>query len=506
MQAELNLETPSVGCEIIPIVSLHSKEGSKVIPDDKLKFNWYRLQNQERPICCVHPTQIAAFQCRDCSVLEKHVKESFHCSLKCYHDQWLNHRKHHIAAPSQTTADVVDDESCCDCSYCSAFDKDSLVNKNAEIVHGSWVKVGSSKTYLPTIKDFGYRLKLEAVATFFSEGKPRVQTEVKTNHVIIPPPRRCMIPVTPLDGFSNFKLESKICSARSFGVLSYNILADLCANPSRYSYCPASTLNWEYRSQNLLREIIRYDADVICLQEVQHDHFEEFFMPKLKEIGYSGIHKSKTSALFTSKYVFEGCATFFRLSKFRLIKKYELEFKNTAQKIAWSLDAEKRRSMMKDNIALTVILEAIKAEPVSDTLNHRICVANVHVSADPENTDVKLWQVGTLIEDLERSVAHSNIPVLICADLNSLPKSAAHTLVVNGSVDLKHEELVNTPDGIIEHLKLSHKLLPLASAYSSFSRTKKGDMMDSDTKEPRFTTATLYFRNTIDYIFYSGVC
>ncbi|KAI3869489.1 hypothetical protein MKW92_034171 [Papaver armeniacum] len=143
---------------------------------------------------------------------------------------------------------------------------------------------------------------------------------------------------------------------------------------------------------------------------------------------------------------------------------------------------------MKDNIALTVILEAIKAEPVSDTLNHRICVANVHVSADPENTDVKLWQVGTLIEDLERNVAHSNIPVLIC---------------LMGEVDLKHEELVNTPDGIIEHLKLSHKLLPLASAYSSFSRTKNGDMIDSDTKEPRFTTATLYFRNTIDYIFYT---
>ncbi|KAI3930827.1 hypothetical protein MKX01_037273 [Papaver californicum] len=503
MQVELNLETPVVGCEIIPIVSLHSKEG-KVIPDDVLKFNWYRLQNQERPICCMHPTQIATFQCRECAVSEKHVKESFHCSLKCYHDQWLNHRKRHIAAPSQTTTYVVDHGRDCTCSYCSAFYTDSLVNKNAEIVHGSWVKVGSSKTYLPTIKDFECRLKLEAVATFFSEGKPRMQTEVKTNHVIIAPPRRYMIPVTPLDGFSNFKLESKICFTRSFSVLSYNILADMYASPGRYNYCPASALNWEYRSQNLLHEIIRYDTDVICLQEVQYDHFEEFFMPKLKEIGYSGIHKRKTVGLFTSKreYVFEGCATFFRLSKFRLIQTYELEFKNTAQKIAWSLDAEKRHGMMKDNIALTVILEAI-AEPVSGTSNNRICVANVHISADQKNTDVKLWQVGTLIEDLERNVAHSYIPVLICGDLNSLPRSAAYALVINGEVDRKHEELVNTPDGIIEHLKLSHKLLPLASAYSSFSRTKNGDMIDSDTKEPRFTTATPYFRNAIDYIFYT---
>ncbi|KAI3978537.1 hypothetical protein MKX01_015712 [Papaver californicum] len=475
MQVELNLETPVVGCEIIPIVSLHSKEG-KVIPDDVLKFNWYRLQNQERPICCMRPTQIATFQCRDCAVSEKHVKESFHCSLRCYHDQWLNRRKRHTAAPSQTTTYVVDHGLDCTCSYCSAFYQDSLVNKNAEIVHGSWVKVGSLKTYLPTIKDFGYRLKLEAVATFFSEGKPRMQTEVKTNHVIIAPPCCYMIPVTPLDGFSNFNLESKICFTRSFSVLSYNILADMYASPGRYNYCPASALNWEYRSQNLLREIIRYDADVICLQE-----------------------------LFTSKreYVFEGCATFFRLSKFRLIQTFELEFKNTAQKTAWSLDAEKRHSMMKDNIALTVIMEAIKAEPVSGSSNNQICVANVHISADQKNTDVKLWQVGTLIEDLERNVAHLNIPALICGDLNSLPRSAAHALVVNGGVDRKHEELVNTPDGIIQHLKLSHKLLPLASANSSFSRTKNGDMIDSDTKEPRFTTATPYFRNAIDYIFYT---
>ncbi|MCL7049541.1 hypothetical protein MKW94_001290, partial [Papaver nudicaule] len=58
---------------------------------------------------------------------------------------------------------------------------------------------------------------------------------------------------------------------------------------------------------------------------VQHDHFEEFFMPKLEEIGYSGIYKRKTEGLFTFKKmnIYDGCATFFRLSKFRLIEKYE---------------------------------------------------------------------------------------------------------------------------------------------------------------------------------------
>ncbi|MCL7049542.1 hypothetical protein MKW94_001291, partial [Papaver nudicaule] len=70
-------------------------------------------------------------------------------------------------------------------------------------------------------------------------------------------------------------------------------------------------------------------------------------------------------------------------------------------------------------------------------------------------------QVGTLIENLERNVAHLKIPILICGDLNSCPRSAAHTLVIKGRVDRKHEELVNTPEELIKHLKLSHKLLPL---------------------------------------------
>jgi len=36
-----------------------------------------------------------------------------------------------------------------------------------------------------------------------------------------------------------------------------------------YSYCPPWALSWAYRKQNLLRELLGYKADIMCLQEVR---------------------------------------------------------------------------------------------------------------------------------------------------------------------------------------------------------------------------------------------
>ena len=35
------------------------------------------------------------------------------------------------------------------------------------------------------------------------------------------------------------------------------------------SYCPAWALSWNYRRQNLLRELLSYNADILCLQEAR---------------------------------------------------------------------------------------------------------------------------------------------------------------------------------------------------------------------------------------------
>lgn len=43
--------------------------------------------------------------------------------------------------------------------------------------------------------------------------------------------------------------------------------------PDLFSYCPSYALAWQYRKRNLLRELLAYRPDILCLQEVQSDHF-----------------------------------------------------------------------------------------------------------------------------------------------------------------------------------------------------------------------------------------
>ncbi len=52
------------------------------------------------------------------------------------------------------------------------------------------------------------------------------------------------------------------------------------------SNCPAWCLHWHYRKRNLLRELLSHKADILCLQEVQSDHYLDFWAPELQRAGW----------------------------------------------------------------------------------------------------------------------------------------------------------------------------------------------------------------------------
>jgi CCR4-NOT transcription complex subunit 6 len=67
-------------------------------------------------------------------------------------------------------------------------------------------------------------------------------------------------------------------------------------------------------------------SEILGLElQVQSDHFEEFFAPELEKHGYAAVYKKKTAEVYTgTAYTTDGCATFFRRSRFTLVKKYEV--------------------------------------------------------------------------------------------------------------------------------------------------------------------------------------
>jgi len=387
----------------------------------------------------------------------------------------------------------------------------------------TWFEVGRSRTYTATADDIGHVLRFECVVVDLeTRGTVGVPTSVMTSRVIpapTPTPRR-LIPVNTADAMGHFDLDSRTSSFGTFTVLSYNILADTYATSDTYSYCPTWALSWAYRRQNLLREIIGYHADIICLQEVQNNHFEEFFAPELDKHGYQALYKKRTTEVYAgTPQAIDGCATFFRRDRFSHVKKYEVEFNKAAQSLTDAIipAAQKKLALtrlVKDNIALIAVLEAKFGNHGTENPSKRqlLCVANTHINIHHDLKDVKLWQIHTLLKGLEKIAVSADIPMLVCGDFNSIPGSTSHGLLAMGKVDQLHPDLAVDPLGILRPLsKLTHQL-PLVSAYSSFARMAsvgydldhQRRRMDPTTNEPLFTNCTRDFTGTIDYIFYTA--
>ncbi|MBA0551301.1 hypothetical protein Golob_022192, partial [Gossypium lobatum] len=412
----------------------------------------------------------------------------------------------------------------------------------------TWFEVGRSKTYTPTTDDIGHVLKFECVVidaeTKLPVGHPNTLLTSRVIPAPSPSPRR-LISVGGADMMGQLDSDGRLSSSGTFTVLSYNILSDSYASSELYSYCPSWALSWPYRRQNLLREIVGYRADIVCLQEVQCDHFDEFFAPELDKHGYQALYKRKTNEVYSGNiHTIDGCATFFRRDRFSHVKKYEVEFNKAAQsltEVAVQTTQKKvaLNRLVKDNVALIVVLEAKFTNQGADNPGKRqlLCVVNVQ----QELKDVKIWQVliflhvynylcmhvsiiqiiahsvflmlnqvHTLLKGLEKIAASADIPMLVCGDFNSVPGSAPHSLLAMGKVDPLHPDLLVDPLAILRpHSKLTHQL-PLVSAYSAFLRgvglglEQQRRRMDPATNEPLFTNCTRDFIGTLDYIFYTA--
>ncbi|CAA7054199.1 unnamed protein product [Microthlaspi erraticum] len=544
IRVHLPSEIPIVGCELTPYVLLRRPDKTATtddVPESApleghfLKYRWYRVQSDKKvAICSVHPSETATLQCLGCLKSKVPVTKSYHCTTKCFSDAWQHHRVLHERAAS-AAAEGNDEEELLRLN--SSGSGSGVLSTSGSLTNGSssvytqktgaggetLVEVGRSKTYTPMADDVGHVLKFECVVVN-AETKQNVghSCTILTSRVIpapSPSPRRMIPVVGGAEGIGHLDSNGRPLSMGSFTVLSYNILADTYASSDIYSYCPTWALSWTYRRQNLLREIVKYHADIVCLQEVQNDHFEEFFSPELDKHGYQALFKRKTNEVFVGNTnTIDGCATFFRRDRFSHVKKYEVEFNKAAQSLTEALIpvAQKKialNRLVKDNVALIVVLEAKFGNQATDIPGKRqlLCVANTHVSVSHDLKDVKLWQVHTLLKGLEKIAASADIPMLVCGDFNTVPASSPHSLLAMGKLDPMDPDLMVDPFGILRpHTKLTHQL-PLVSAYSSFARRggsliteQQRRKLDPASNEPLFTNCTRDFIGTLDYIFYTA--
>ncbi|EEB07455.2 CCR4-Not complex subunit Ccr4 [Schizosaccharomyces japonicus yFS275] len=300
-----------------------------------------------------------------------------------------------------------------------------------------------------------------------------------------------------------------------FTVMSYNVLCERYATPVMYGYTPSWALAWSYRKELIMQEIVGYSADIICLQEVDVENYDSFFAPKMSLKGYKGVHypKSRVRTMNEAeRRVVDGCATFFKTSKFVMHDKILIEFNQAPslrrQDIKLTPDMY-NRVMTKDNISILTMLES------KDT-GTKLIVANCHIHWDPQFRDVKLMQVAMLMDELAQAASdfqrspsklpddhfdgstrkkpsythYSKIPVLICGDFNSVPGSGVLDFLSSGMVERKHEDFMEHDYGDYTVAGRSHTF-SLKSAYSA-------------NNDLPFTNFTPGFSGTIDYVWYTN--
>jgi CCR4-NOT transcription complex subunit 6 len=337
------------------------------------------------------------------------------------------------------------------------------------------------------------------------------------------------VPIPPIDRKPIVVQEDVSSSLERVKILTWNILCDKFATSTLYGYTPPTALSWDYRKQRIIQELHERDADILCLQEIATDVFRDFFSPELAQDGYKGVHwprpKAKTMAEKDAQAV-DGCAVFYKASKWILLDKQLLDYANIAINRPDMKNQHDifNRVMPKDNIGLICFFE-------SRQTGARMIVANTHLAWEPTLPDVKLVQTAIMMENITRLAEkyarwpalkdkkmiqlpleegeqrvdapepgpsqeyrnNTDIPLLVCGDYNSTYDSSVYELLSMGRVAPNHSDFGDHQYGSFTRDGIEHPF-SMRSAYVHLNGTPD---------ELTFTNYVPGFAEVIDYIWYS---
>jgi len=170
------------------------------------------------------------------------------------------------------------------------------------------------------------------------------------------------------------------------------------------------------RLANLQKEIGRYGAQIICLQEIEPEHLEAFtgcvrtFKNDDKDI------KRGASFAFApcGEPRTDGVAVLVDAGRFTIVSENAL-----------TLDGDEG----KKNAGLVVTLSDREA-------SGSLIVACAHLLFNPKRGDARLRQCVTLLRAVEEAKQQASKPVrvVVCGDFNSYPDSAVYAFLSRGSV------------------------------------------------------------------------
>ncbi|XP_042367265.1 2',5'-phosphodiesterase 12 isoform X2 [Plectropomus leopardus] len=240
----------------------------------------------------------------------------------------------------------------------------------------SWTEVGRGRVHVPSNQDIGCRLKLRCTPK--DGGRSGQAKELVSVGAVEAGPGVCT--------FDNRHAYTvKEAEWPTMRVVSYNILADVYAQTELsktvlYPYCAPYALQLDYRQNLIKKELAGYNADIICLQEVDKGVFVDSLTPALDAFGLDGVFRIKEKQ-------HEGLATFYRRSKFQLLSTHDIVLSEalTSDPIHSSLlERVSTNGALKEKILQrSTALQVSVLEDVNKP-GRKVCVANTHLYWHPK--------------------------------------------------------------------------------------------------------------------------
>ncbi|XP_058063253.1 2',5'-phosphodiesterase 12 [Anopheles bellator] len=346
-----------------------------------------------------------------------------------------------------------------------------------------WEEVGQEFTYLVPNRDVGYYLKF--VCTPKSGDQTGPDAVKVTDQTVQAGPGQCPFEVRHL--FTQQKL-----TGGQFRVVSYNLLADVYADSdySRnvlFAYCVPYALALDYRKQLFVKELVGYQADLLCLQEVDGKVFELDLMPILRQNRYVGHYQAKCR-------VAEGLATFYDTEKFELVEKHGVIISNIMKEFPELWDQIKGNEPLVKRIShRSTALQVTLLQSKHDRNKH-LLVANTHLYFHPDADHIRLLQFGFAMLYVRRQyerilggdrLSADDVALLFCGDFNSDPESGIYKLMIERFVGPDMPDWQSNELEAVQNVSLAQPF-----------------QMGSACGCPKFTNYTLGFTECIDYIFF----
>jgi 2',5'-phosphodiesterase len=314
------------------------------------------------------------------------------------------------------------------------------------------IKGATSQGYTPTEADSGYILRVECTptrqsTTTSSTISTGIAAMIETSSRVVSPP-------FPSSSSGRSGLTSTPLHSPSFRIVTYNILADQYASTDAaktqiFVTCPLENLDPLYRRPLVLDELLQYNADVICLQEVDDKMFQLCLQPALNIAGFDGVYTNKAGK------VREGSATFWRRNRFKLLAQRDIALKELFPATCSNEDIKAAKygpvfePMLSSSPALCTALQRVATvgqltllapidNPSSAAADKQalrpLCIANTHLFfhyAAPHIRTMHVWAIIKEACDFAAAAGGGDIAfssaaaggkypaLLLCGDLNS---------------------------------------------------------------------------------------